>query len=132
MWCPSPLLQRLEHLTVSDYYPVLEYCRWVGQVGRGGLVGTGVGWVDGLVGGVCGCGFIPYWLVHWLCSDTEDGVPSSPVKHEDASLPTAIKEANVEYQVPSVHSSLLSFHPDPAPSPLLSSTGLSSSSASLL
>ena len=26
-------LQRLEHLTVCDYYPVLEYCRWAEQVG---------------------------------------------------------------------------------------------------
>lgn len=26
-------LQRLEHLTVCDYYPVLEYRRWVGWGG---------------------------------------------------------------------------------------------------
>ena len=75
----------------------------------------------------------------------------STERHEDSSLPTAIKESNVEYQVPTTHhlhptsshadpspsnadpsyTDPFSSHTDPYPShayysPSLSSTGLSS------
>lgn len=75
---------------------------------------------------------------------SEGGMQGSTERHEDSSLPTAIKESNVEYQVPTTHHlHPTSSHADPSPSnadpsytdpfsshtdpsPSLSSTGLSS------
>lgn len=48
---------------------------------------------------------------------SEGGMQGSTERHEDSSLPTAIKESNVEYQVPTTHHlHPTSSHADPSPS----------------